>query len=252
LRAGFTIIYEGLHHLQHNDFAEKMADMFDHWIVVEGNSLPYGSTKWCNMVSVPASSQDGTIEFMEEFAKSHKNVHFYSRGAYFNSKDSQVNHCIEILRKITTSCYLWEVDADEHWQLKDIERAEEMASRVTENGFSFQFNHLLGPGIMATGDWGSGYLNRLWKWNGELFKSHEPAMLRGQRRTMPLDGVKFDHYSYYFKKDIEFKSKYYPGCENIVKNWDNIQQPNTYPMPISRLFGENTRIGRSNSQIIQR
>jgi len=104
-----------------------MAAMFDHWIVIEGHSLPYGSTKWCKKIDVPPVSQDGTVEFMKEFAMLNKNVHFYSHGKYFVSKDEQVNFAIRTLRQITKSCMLWEVDADEHWKLEDISLAETIA-----------------------------------------------------------------------------------------------------------------------------
>lgn len=250
LRIAFTIIYEGMEHLQHLDFAEKMASMFDHWVVVEGHALPNGSTGWCNQLSVSATSQDGTVKFMEDFAATHPNVHFYSHKKYFNSKDEQVNYCINIIKKLTSECWLWEVDVDEHWKPEDLNTAEQVALDSSNNGFSFGFNHYVGKGIVAVGDWGSGFLNRLWKWNGELFFTHEPAMLRGQRHTTPISEVKFNHYSYYFEQSVKFKSLYYSGHENVYKNWHSIQQPNHYPINISQLFGAETGIGKSNSQII--
>lgn len=250
-RCAITIIYEGLHHLKHNDFAEKMASMFDAWIVVEGYALPYGSTKWCNMLSVPAGSKDGTVEFMRDFAETHKNVYFYSaNGKYYNSKDQQVNVAISILRKLTSSCYLWQVDADEQWKLEDIVQAEQIASESKDIGFKFQFNHYVGKGIVAVGEWGSNYHNRLWKWSGQLFDTHEPPLLRGQRKATPIEGIKYEHYAYYFPKDVMFKSKSYPGHEQVYNNYDSIQQPNTYPMPLSRLFGESSKYSKTNSQII--
>lgn len=250
-RIAFTIVYEGDHHLEHKNFAENMARMFDHWIVVEGYAMPNGSTRWCRKLQVPPVSTDSTVQFMRDFADTHKNVHFYSKGDYYDSKDSQVNIAIAILKKICGKCYLWEVDADEHWKEEDLKRAEQFADKSTSVGFKFQFNHYVGPGIIATGDWGSGHLNRLWKWTGQYFQSHEPAMLRGQRGVTAVPDVKFDHYSYYFKKDVMFKSKSYPGHEKVVQNWESIQPPNEYPMHISRLFGIDTKIGKSNSLIVQ-
>jgi len=249
MRCALTIIYEGKHHLEHKDFALKMATMFDHWIVIEGHALPYGSTKRCNKLSVSATSQDGTIEFMQEFSKQHKNVHFYSRGTYWNGKDEQVNVGIEILKKITKQCYLWEVDADEHWKLEDIEQAEKIADKSKHFGFRFRFNHFLGDGLIARGEWGSNHLNRLWKWSGQKFRSHEPAMLVGQRYTEPIEEVKFDHYSYYFDKDVKFKSLYYSGHQNVYKNIEAVRNASHYPIHISALFGKDTETGRTNSYI---
>ena len=251
MRAAITILYEGLHHLKHNGFADFMAENFDAWIVVEGHSLPYGSTKWCNMISVPATSKDGTVEFMREFASDHKNVYFYSSGGkYYNGKDQQVNVAIGILKKLTKSCYLWQVDADEQWSVEDIEKAEMIASESSEIGFKFQFNHYVGEGIIAVGEWGSNWHHRLWKWSGQLFQTHEPPILRGQKKTAPIERIKYEHYAYYNPIDVKFKSKYYPGHEKVFENWPSIQKPNTYPMPLSRLFGEDSKYSKTNSQII--
>jgi hypothetical protein len=252
-RIAFTIVYEGEHHLKHKNFAEKMASMFDHWIVVEGYALPNGSTRWCKKLPVPPTSTDGTVQFMRDFANEHKNVHFYSKGDYYDSKDTQVNIAITILKKICRQCYLWEVDADEHWNEESLLQAEQFAGNSPLIGFKFQFNHYVGPGIIATGDWGSGFLNRLWKWTGQYFLTHEPAVLRGQRGVAEVPDVKFDHYSYYFPKDVSFKAQSYPDHERVGDNWPEIQvKPgNKYPMHISKLFGEDSKIGKSNSLIVQ-
>lgn len=249
LRVAFTIVYEGLHHLKHNDFAVKMAQMFDHWIVVEGYSLPYGSTKWCNKLDIPAVSQDGTVEYMTELSKMFPNVYFYSKGDYFNGKDEQVNAAVHILKQLTNSCYLWEVDADEQWNLTDIIRAEAISDQSQFKGFGFLCNHYVGKGLVAKGDWGSGYFNRLWKWTGQFFKSHEPPMLQGQVGVGKIDDVRFEHYSYYFEKDVIFKSLSYKDHHNVHQGWKSIQKSNEFPIHISALFGEDSKIGKSNSYI---
>lgn len=249
MRVAFTIIYEGLHHLKHLEFAEKMCSMFDHWIVVEGYSLPYGSTKWCNKLNVPESSTDGTVEYLKELALKNSNLHFHSHGRHFFGKDEQVNVAVNILKQLTDRCYLWEVDADEHWKMEDIIKAEQEADKSTEIGFSFCFNQFVGPGLVARGDWGSGALNRLWKWSGQLFRSHEPALLMGQRRTKIIESVKYDHYSYYFAKDVLFKSKSYPGHELVHERWEHMKNQTSFPVHISVLFGLHSRIGKSKSYI---
>jgi len=255
-RIAFTIVYEGLHHLKHKNFAEKMAKMFDAWIVVEGYSLPYGSTNWCKKLDVPANSQDGTIEFMQAFARVHSNVYFYSATNFYSGKDDQVNVVIDILKKIAPfdkrqgkEIFLWEVDVDEHWSEFDIQTAENIARKSTAIGFSFPFNHYVGEGLIAKGTWGSGYLNRLWKWQGQLFKSHEPALLVGQRKVEPIDVVRFEHYSYYFEKDVKFKSLSYSGHEQVYQNWLKLKEQKEFPLHISFLFGKDSQIGKSKSFI---
>lgn len=255
LRVAFTIIYEGRHHLEHKGFAENMLKMFDHWIVVEGYALPYGSTRWCKRLNVPAVSTDGTGHYLQKLSEKHENLHYYSLGRYYNGKDHQVNVAIDILTEIMEAkynekkCWLWEVDADEHWRLEDLEKAEQIALTMDNIGFSFTFNQYVGEGLVAKGDWGSGALNRLWKWTGQYFKSHEPALLEGQKRCDVIPDVHFEHYSYYFDKDVKFKSQYYSGHENVYKNLNKIRTAKEYPVHISEFFGKNTQIGKSNSYI---
>jgi hypothetical protein len=250
MRIAFTIIYNGLHHMQHKGWAEFMVANFDHWVVVEGHSRPNGSTRWCKKLSIPARSTDGTHEYLMELASNTPHLHYLSPNRYWLSKDHQVNQALELARHYTQHAYLWEVDADEHWRAEDLSAAEQYADDSAATGFGFQFNHYVGPNLIALGEWGSGVLNRLWKWDGQPMRSHEPALLMGQRRTELVPDIKFDHYSYYFEQDVKFKSMYYKGHEAVYSKWLELQSgSNTYPMHISSLFGLNTQIGKTKSYI---
>lgn len=221
---------------------------FETWVVVEGHSKPGGSTRWCNDLPLPVRSTDGTHELLTELATKHPNLHYYSHGKYFASKDDQVNKCISILKSLHKTGYLWQVDVDEHYTLADLLRAEKMLSCSTCNVLAFQFNHYVGDNLIAVGEWGSGHVNRLWKWKGEDFVKHEPAMLKGQTVSLKTD-LKFDHYSYYFIQDVQFKEKYYKGYEGITKKWEALQKRNRFPVPICALFPRGHDIGKSRTQI---
>lgn len=249
MRVAFTIIYNGLHHLKHKGFTEFMLENFDYWAVVEGHSRPGGSTGWCKRLAVPPRSSDGTHEYLQELSKNNPKLLYFSPGQYHFSKDRQVNAALDLLRPHTKDSFLWEVDADEHWTVEKLEASESHAEKSIANGFCFQFNQFVGLNLVAKGEWGGGFLNRLWKWKGEIMRTHEPALLMGQRYVEAIPGILFDHYSYYFKQDVLFKGIYYKGHENVPENWEPLQLESTFPVHISKLFGEGTQIGKTNSYI---
>lgn len=246
MRIAFTIIYEGLHHLKHKGMADFMAENFDYWIVIEGLSGATGSTSWCKNLSLPPRSTDGTHEFMEGFTKQHPHVIYYSLGQRWKSKDEMVNEAIKVVSLVTDSCYLWQVDADEIWTSSQLQAAEIELDRKKAKAGAFQFTHYLcktdsGEQLIGTGQWGSGYNIRLFKWEGEKFVSHEPPMLKGQTESIPLT-PRYHHYSYYFEKDVLFKSLYYQGHENIYKHWLELKRGRMkFPQSISALFGQSNR-----------
>lgn len=247
MRAAITIVYNGLHHLQNGGFTQFMIDNFDYWVVVEGLSKNGGSTRWIRSVNQSHNSTDGTVPFMKEVSALHDHVLFHSATRPYTSKDEQFNIGISLLKTKTQSCYLWQVDSDEHWSIDDINAAERKLWRSMLNAASFQFNHFVNDDIVAVGDWGSGRVNRLWKWKGQNFKSHEPAIMEKQTMSLELP-QKFNHYSMVFSQDVQFKSKIYPGNEKVYQNWVKMDSWK-YPCHISQLFGRNNRIGRSKTTL---
>lgn len=250
-RLAITIIYNGLHHLTHKGFSDFMTKHFDHWVIVEGHAKPGRSTSWCNDLVISPTSTDGTIGYCEALALNHKNVTFHCNGVYFKSKDVQVNLALALLKRKFNAGFLWQVDADEHWTVDQLQAAESLLSYSGFKQAAFQFNHYVGKDLLATGDWGSGWVNRLFLWRGQRFISHEPSMMELPYRTTQIKEIKFNHYSYVFKQDVEFKEKYYPGYTGITKRWESLQMCKDFPQPITALFDPSTRVGKGNSQIIK-
>lgn len=251
MRVAVTILYNGLHHLKHNDFAEFMVKNFDYWAVVDGLSGNGGSTSWCNGLNLPANSTDGSVEFMTELASNHNNVLFSYRTAPYKSKDHQVNEAVELLRRKVKRGWLWQVDVDEQWTEEKLYNAEQRLFFSPMREASFQFNHYVGKNLIAKGDWGNGYVARLFKWRGQRFRSHEPASIDPHGRVMKMDGIKFDHYSYYFDQDVKFKDQYYGGYKGIYDKWVALQQMTNFPQPLSVLMPSTARDCNSNTQIIK-
>lgn len=224
-----------------------MVSNFDLWIIVEGSAKNGGSTSWCRNANTHYTSTDGTVEYLKQVQAENENVILYTHHKYYSSKDEQFNKGIAILKSRTDKCYLWQVDADEHWKVEDLAEAEHKIWRSMCNVASFQFNHYVKDGIIAKGNWGSGRVNRLWKWRGQMFRSHEPAVMTGQTAPVELP-QKFEHYSMVFEKDVKDKSKRYRGHEEVYKNWKRLEEL-TFPCHISKLFGKNNPVGRGESYL---
>jgi len=251
MRYAFTIIYNGKHHLLHKDFAQRMVSMFDKWIIVEGFSRNGGSTAWCTSIRPPAQSTDGTIELCQSLQSD--KVIFATSKTGWSSKDEQVNKAIELLQGNEPG-WLWQVDADEHWTLQDLEGAENILEKDFKIAGGFQFYHYLcndvdGRQLVGKGAWGDNIHTRLWWWQGQRFISHEPPKMVGQDgvRLLPQ---KYHHYAYYFEQDVEFKSKYYRGYRQVLSNWRGLQKRRfDYPIPAKKLLGSSTTIDTNNSYI---
>lgn len=249
-RIGYTILYNGLHHLTHGDFCNRMLSMFDYWIVVEGLAGASGSTRWCRNLPLPGRSTDGSHQYMLNLARQNKKLLYYSPGGKWGSKDSMINKAVDITRQVASECYLWQVDVDEHWKPEQLSRAE---SELTGKTGGFQFTHYLcrtddGRQLVARGVWGSGLNTRLWKWKGESYLSHEPPLLERQGRVQHLSPV-YDHYSYRFEQDIVFKTLYY-GYKELHTNWLKLKSyTGDLPIPLSFLLGNHITVNARSSTI---
>jgi len=258
LRVIFSIILNGKHHLLHHNQADFILSHCDYWIVVEGASLPNGSTSWCK--SFPESfhhnggSVDGTREYLTELASHHSHLIYIPSNGFWHSKDVQVNIAIQKLKELTDRCFLWEMDIDEHWTTADMAQAEqELVTRKLKMG-RFRADCYVGNHLKAIGDWGESYTlgyNRLWQWKGESFKTHEPPVLKGT--WWARDAIltpRFRHYNYYFEWDVKFKDQWYGDVDRIYERWVHINSlpKEAFPLPISSLI--TGYWGRTNAQII--
>jgi len=249
-RVAVTIIYNGLHHLKHKGYVDFMLENFDYWAVVEGHSRNGGSTWFCKNIKTPTNSTDGTVEYMKELAAKNPKVLFYSKPNYFPSKDAQVNQAVVMLKKKLNFAFLWQIDCDEHWKIEDIEKAEDILIKSGKRQATFQFNHFVGEGLVAKGRWGDEPMPRLFLWRGQKFIRHEPPAMHPLSKQMFIEGVKFDHYSYYFAQDVKFKEQYYGESEGLYSRWEKLPDLE-YPQPITVLYPKGTYIGDSDSKIIR-
>jgi hypothetical protein len=252
MRVGFTIILNGLQHLEHGPFIENMTKAMDYWVIVEGVALPNGSTAWCKRldegyVSDTGGSVDGTSELLMELWENYPNVEYIAPDGPWNSKDHMVNAAIKHLNKIVKGypCMLWQVDADEQWTPELMQEAENGLIQAGGTCGCFHCDYFVGRGIVSRGTWGEGNnpknpisnaYRRLWLWNGSKFKTHEPPCLVGGNGKEVLLPQRFSHFGYYFDDDVMFKEKYY-GYKDLHKKWRALQHAD-FPQPLSALLND--------------
>lgn len=247
MRVGFSIVFNGIHHLTHDDYGWRLANMLDYWVVVDGLALPNGSTSWCKDVPVSlhrgGGSSDGTVEYLEALSADmghEKLVVIPARGSPWHSKDVMVNTALTKLRELVgpSECFLWEFDVDEQWDSYQLATAEkELELRGGDTGM-FLCDYFVGKKLLACGEWGEGVklpYRRLWKWKGQAFQTHEPPELVGGNGKMELLSCRFKHYAYAFEKDVEFKEQYY-GDAGLLERWRKLQLRNDFPAPVSDLI----------------
>jgi hypothetical protein len=245
MRIIFTIIFNGLHHLTHNNQSEFILNNCDKWIVVEGASRSTGSTSWCK--NIPdhlhnnGASVDGTRNFLQELSTKNNKLIYIPSDGFWHSKDHQVNRAIDEVKKLTSECYLWEFDIDEQWTSDAMNKAEKELEQKSAKTAGFLADCYVGKDIIAIGEWGecnpTGYI-RLWKWNNEYFQTHEPPILVGGNGKTIISSQRFKHFNYYFEKDVSFKNDWYSGHEGILEKWKfvNSLPVEVFPIHISNLI----------------
>jgi len=244
MRIGFTIIFNGLHHLLHNNYAEKLVNMLDYWVIVEGAAGSTGSTKWCNPMPEKyyddyGKSVDGTIAFISGFMNGRikNDITLFVANGIWESKDTMVNTAIEWIKEnLTENAFLWQIDIDEQWTPEAMDAAEK--ELIGDTGL-FLADYHVGPGLMAKDE---RPYKRLWRWKGQRFASHEPPLLEGGNGTEQLLSQRFNHYAYYYEKDVRFKDDWYGGHEGIYKRWKELQEETNFPQPLSRLLPRKTGV----------
>jgi hypothetical protein len=258
---GFTIVLNGLHHLQHQDQTDRLLKVFDRWAVAEGASSNTGSTYWCKP-ALPAyhdngRSTDGTLEYLWELvAKNPKLLLAHSPEGCWPSKDEQVRAAVAELRKELDpgeTVFLWEIDADEVWEEWDMRAAEQTLLKSGCKEGRFTCDYFLGPRHKARGMWGEGRRNeyrRLWIWSGEEVISHEPPAFAGLRTFANLP-QRFRHYAYYFEQDVLFKSLWYGGHEGVYDGWKIMLGHEDGDYPLGLLFPGNAMSTATRNSWIQ-
>lgn len=249
MRIAFTIVLNGLDMLK-RQVEEGILKNFDYWIIIEGAANNNGSTAWCN--EFPSDfhnnglSVDGTHEYLIELAGQHDKVKVVYKNGFWNSKDEQVNQIFNVMKEVE-SCFLWEIDSDEFWNIENIRLTEHQITTNKAKAASFLCDYFVGNGeghqLIVKGGWGEGNslrYNRVWHYEkGDRFITHEPPILTGQTNANTLQlPYRFSHYAYTQIYSVLFKDAWYGGHEGIFEKWFALNKLNKedFPQPLSALL----------------
>ena len=253
-RVAFTIIFNGIKHLQHNNYYNKLSSCVDLWVIIEGLSLPNGSTSWCKEIDDDFHnnflSRDGTTEFLNKNRKENVIV-IRPENRPWLSKDEQVNAGIRCIKERYIEAMLWQIDIDEQWTEESMSSAENELIKHNGKTGCFRCDYFVGPNQQVFGEWGENTRDpyrRLWHWQSEDFETHEPPKLQGNNGPRFLLPQRFKHYSYYFEEDVIFKERYYSSYEGLHRRWLDVQK-NTGTLPVRSLLGDNVWWSNTNTII---
>ena len=274
MRIGITIVFNGLHHLKHNDWAERMSDTLDGWCICEGPSKLGGSTAWCKQIPNSYVRRNGSVDGTRTYLQALKTSNHYGNVSlsdialenepyWWKSKDEMVNRCLEDAKCLIAPGnsnephFLWQLDVDEQWTPEQMDTAEQELIASGGSCGCFHADHYVGEHLLARGTWGEGNdpvdplrnaYRRLWLWDGRKFATHEPPVLEGgngkevlllQKPDQPASvGPRFAHYAYFYEKDVAFKEQFYSGHEGLLSRWRALQArpKEDFPRPLSDLI----------------
>lgn len=243
LRIGYMIVLNGLHHLEHKNYTKYLLETaLDHLIIVEGAvDATKGSASWSG--KIPESFQnngrsiDGTFEYLQNMKTEYPNLHVITCEGFWSGKDAMINAAVEKTKEITKECFLWEIDSDEQWTKWKMDEIEREMIAEGADCVDVMFHHMMGPNLIAYGpNWGGNTCIRLWNWKGQSYKRHAPPILEGGNGKTINVHQRFIHYSYYFLKDIQFKSDWYYKDLSIINRWKALQQNNNLPISIGEIL----------------
>jgi hypothetical protein len=236
-----TLVLDGMPFIPYHLPMLQMTNVDWRWHIVHGAAMNNGSTSWCNAQEARLSL-DGTTEYLA-IIKHHPRVTIYERPGWI-SKDDMVN---EPLRHITEESVLMEIDVDEIWQSKQLDKIVWLVGDNKTKLARFKCRYFLGLNILSTSQ--SGFGNNPGEWlrawhfrPGDNFERHEPPQLRQQLWGAELtqeftadQGLVFDHYAYAFQHQLEYKERWY-GYPNAVSHWKKLQENQHWPVTDLKKF----------------
>jgi hypothetical protein len=208
------------------------------WIIAHGVAANTGSTRWCKAIT-PRLSNDGTTEYLRAI-QHHPRVTILEAPFWLGGKDEMVQACTDTIKE---PCTLIEIDADEHWESRQIQGIHELfcpvpgISQPWFNCARFFFRYYVGQNLITCADnaWGQnpGEFLRAWRFRpGMKWRSHEPPCLLGvnepalekcaSRELTRAHGLVAEHYGYAFEKQVAFKRDYY-GYPSAIEGWRRLQ-----------------------------
>lgn len=209
------------------------------WHIVEGPAENVNCTSWCKP-QMPRFSTDGSHEFIVSLDR-----HPRCRPLWKRFWDGgKVEMCNAGLVNIEAPSVLMQIDADELWTSDQIEQIVRLLSPPGQiDAAIFPCRYFLSPNIITKGEncYGNnpGEWARAWRfYPGMQFLRHEPPVLNVRSYTVQSRegceamGLRFDHWAYYFEKQVAYKEAFY-GYKGAVDQWKRLQaHPGPWPVKL--------------------
>jgi len=247
----FTIVLNGMPFIRYHIRMLQSLPFDWHWHIVEGVADLKYDTQWSialggkivDKIHNNGLSNDGTTEYLDLLKQLFPNkisVYRKGNGNFWDGKVDMVNAPISYL---PDNCILWQVDVDEFWDLKSINRMIKMFKDDKEKMAAYVYCHyFVGPKkyVASMNTWATlpeDWLRVFRFYKGFHWKKHEPPTLVdkdgkdwGREKFISRDdtlrnGISFQHFAYVDYKQVEFKEIYY-GYSGAINNWKKMQNTN--------------------------
>jgi glycosyltransferase involved in cell wall biosynthesis len=222
---------------------EHLYNLSDEILITEGatkvtsNHYWDGDTSWATH---DGHSTDKTIEFIKDYPDPDRKITLITKEGFWNGKTEMCNTWAEK----ATGDYLWQIDSDEFYKEEDIVKIKYILENFHPTAVHFYANHFFGGFNTVINETGRFWGNHI-PWM-RIFKhspgkshwiSHEPPnyvcegkicnedILVSRDETLKWD-IKMYHYSYVYKSQFEFKTKFYKQKE-YMEYWDKMEQGET-------------------------
>jgi hypothetical protein len=251
----FTLVLNGMPFIERHIDVFAALDIPWKWHIVEGLADLKHDTAWSvgNGGRITESlhnnglSNDGTTEYIDRLAASHKNV-FVHRKPSGQLWDGKVEMCKTFLSHVNEPCLIWQVDVDEFWTVGQIRTVFSLFRKNPARTAAWFFCRFFVGARLATITRNT-YANnprvewlRVWRYRpGMTWASHEPPVLLMNNffdvgKLNPFshhetekNNLVFDHYAYVVPKQLEFKEIYY-GYKDAFASWKRLQQCEAFPV----------------------
>ena len=207
------------------------------WSICEGAAMNVNCTQWCRPQEARLS-RDGTTAFLNSL-KGHPRIKVHQQPRWMG-KLEMVNTCLADFKE---PGIVLEVDSDELWLPNQLQTLLDLFTAFPKIGSAHFFcRFFVGPNILITSTHSYGNRPtewaRCWRWTPQLKAlSHEPPVMVGfagecatREQTLEL-GLVFDHYSWAFESQVDYKEKFYsPAYRDAVKHWRRLQANTQWPI----------------------
>ena len=241
-----TIVFNGEKHLPDQmllAWLEQANAIADYVFITEGatkavNHYWDGDT---STFTTNGKSTDNTCYIIKYYIKDKPKFFFKEADGFWDGKTNMLNYWFENSQEIYDVDYIWQIDTDEFYSEKNIEKIVNLLQVESPSRVDFFANHFWGDFWHCIDERSDGFWANQLPWM-RIFKinkkskwiSHEPPNMSfdeyhkviSKYDTLNL-GIKMNHYSYVTEDQVKFKSKFYncPEKINLFNQWK--KDPNT-------------------------